>query len=70
MMFIDFQDFTQNTESVVRQVCSFVGADPVLYHFKPPPAGMKVSHVHWACVCHGVLPLVPSQLYFRLQDGK
>lgn len=47
MMFIDFKDFTQDTEKVVREVCTFVGAEPTMYSHKPLPAGMKVSaHVH------------------------
>ena len=44
MMFIDFTEFTKNTEGVVREVCRFVGADPSLYKHSPLPPGMKVSH--------------------------
>ncbi len=43
MMFIDFNEFTKNTQSVVKEVCSFVGADPALYKHKELPPGMKVS---------------------------
>ncbi len=43
MMFIDFNEFTKNTEGVVKEVCSFVGADPALYKHKELPPGMKVS---------------------------
>ena len=41
-MFIDFNEFTKNTESVMKEVCSFVGADPSLYKHRPLPPGMKV----------------------------
>ena len=41
-MFIDFTEFIKNTEGVVREVCSFVGADPDLYNHKPQPPGMQV----------------------------
>ncbi len=43
MMFIDFNEFTKNTHGVVKEVCSFVGADPALYKHKELPPGMKVS---------------------------
>lgn len=43
MMFIDFKDLIKNTEEVVKEVCSFVGADPDLYNHKPQPPGMKVA---------------------------
>ena len=42
MMFIDFAEFTSNTEGVVRQVLQFVGADPTLMLFKALPPGMQV----------------------------
>ncbi|KAI3436813.1 hypothetical protein D9Q98_006223 [Chlorella vulgaris] len=41
MMFIDFADFTSNTEGVVREVLQFVGADPSLMPFKALPPGMQ-----------------------------
>ena len=44
MMFIDFNEFIKNTDGVVREVCSFVGADPALYNHKVQPAGMQVMH--------------------------
>lgn len=43
MMFIDFNEFIKNTEEVVKEVCSFVGAEPGLYNHKPQPPGMKVA---------------------------
>lgn len=43
MMFIDFNEFTKNTEDVVREVCRFVGVDPSLYKHSALPPGMKVS---------------------------
>ena len=46
MMFIDFSEFTNNTETVIREVCSFVGADPSLYKHTPLPPGMKVLSLH------------------------
>lgn len=42
MMFIDFNEFINNTDGVVREVCSFVGADPALYNHKVQPPGMQV----------------------------
>ena len=42
MMFIDFNEFIENTEEVVKEVCSFVGAEPDLYNHRPQPPGMKV----------------------------
>ena len=42
MMFIDFHEFIKNTEEVVKEVCSFVGAEPDLYSHRPQPPGMKV----------------------------
>ena len=42
MMFIDFDEFTKNTESVMREVCSFVGAEPDVYKHIALPPGMKV----------------------------
>ncbi|KAA6424300.1 MAG: sulfotransferase [Trebouxia sp. A1-2] len=44
MMFIDFNEFTKNTEGVVKEVCSFVGADPALYKHKELPPGMKTEY--------------------------
>ena len=44
MMFIDFNEFTENTEDVVKEVVRFVGADPSLYKHSALPPGMKVSH--------------------------
>ena len=41
-MFIDFNEFIKNTEEVVKEVCSFVGAEPDLYNHRPQPPGMKV----------------------------
>ena len=43
MLFIDFQEFVENTEEVVKEVFRFVGVDPTLTTFKPLPPGMKVS---------------------------
>lgn len=42
-MFIDFQEFTVNTQAVLEQVFRFVGADPALYSFKELPPGMQVG---------------------------
>lgn len=44
MMFIDFNEFTKNTESVMREVCSFIGADPDLYKHIALPPGMKTEY--------------------------
>lgn len=41
-MFIDFDDLTNNTERVVREVCSFIGAAPELYKHMALAPGMKV----------------------------
>ena len=49
-MFIDFNEFTKNTEGVVKEVCSFVGADPALYKHKELPPGMKVSAILQPCM--------------------
>ena len=42
-MFIDFQEFTLNTEAVLQQVFQFVGADPARYKHRDLPPGMQVS---------------------------
>ncbi|KAL0055855.1 hypothetical protein WJX82_005104 [Trebouxia sp. C0006] len=44
MMFIDFNEFTKNTEGVVKEVCSFVGADPALYKHKEFSPGMQTEY--------------------------
>ena len=49
-MFIDFNEFTKNTQGVVTEVCSFVGADPALYKHKELPPGMKVSATLQPCM--------------------
>ena len=73
-MFIDFHEFTKNTEQVVREVCSFVGADPVLYNHAPQPPGMKVSLALHLCAvpstCSRASSLLGSQtaLCFQLKD--
>ncbi|GAB4823377.1 hypothetical protein N2152v2_010423 [Parachlorella kessleri] len=41
IMFIDFQEFTLNTEAVLQQVFQFVGADGALYKHKDLPPGMQ-----------------------------
>lgn len=61
MMFIDFNEFTKNTEGVVKEVCSFVGADPALYKHKELPPGMKVSANSLSCMGLWYLPC-PTQL--------
>jgi len=60
MMFIDFNEFTKNTQGVVKEVCSFVGADPALYKHKELPPGMSVPsyNLAWAC-CIFYVPLNP-----------
>ena len=42
-MFVDFAEFTTNTEAVVRQVLEFAGADPRLFKFSTLPPGMQVG---------------------------
>jgi hypothetical protein len=41
MLFVDFAEFTTNTEAVVRQTLEFVGADPNKMRFRLLPAGMQ-----------------------------
>lgn len=41
MLFVDFAEFTTNTEAVVRKTLEFVGADPAKLAFKPLPPGMQ-----------------------------
>ena len=60
-MFIDFNEFTKNTQGVVKEVCSFVGADPALYKHKELPPGMKVSATLQPCMGLSHLPC-PTQL--------
>ncbi len=45
MMFVDFNEFTSNTEAVVRDVIKFVGADPRRYQHRILPPGMKVCGI-------------------------
>jgi len=61
MMFIDFNEFTKNTQGVVKEVCSFVGADPALYKHKELPPGMKVSAKLQPCM--GLLHHLSCQFY-------
>ena len=42
IMVINFDEFVQDTERVVREVLYFAGADPTRYTYKPLPPGMKV----------------------------
>ncbi len=65
MMFIDFNEFTKNTQGVVKAVCSFVGADPALYKHKELPPGMKVSAKLQPCMGLSHL-LCPTQPLNRL----
>lgn len=55
IMFVDFKEFVNNTESVVKQVVEFIGADPGLYKYKELPAGMagerKGRRMHPAVRC-------------------
>lgn len=55
IMFVDFKEFITNTESVVKQVVEFVGADAGLYTYKELPAGMagekKGRRIHPAVRC-------------------
>lgn len=46
MLFIDFQEFVENTEEVVEEVFRFVGVDPILAEFHSLPPGMKVRFGH------------------------
>lgn len=41
MMFIEFGEFVNNTEAVLRQVFDFVGADAERFTYKELPAGMQ-----------------------------
>ncbi len=50
-MFIDFQEFTLNTEAVLQQVFQFVGADGALYKHKDLPPGMQVSVLQQTLAC-------------------
>ena len=47
IMVINFDEFVQDTERVVREVLSFAGADPARYTYKPLPPGMKVGGGVW-----------------------
>jgi len=55
IMFVDFKEFITNTESVVKQVVEFIGADPGMYKYKELPAGMagerKGRRMHPAVRC-------------------
>ncbi len=46
-MVVNFNDFVAHTESVVRDVLAFVGADPERLNFKPLPPSMQVMQVGW-----------------------
>ena len=53
-MVINFDEFVQDTERMVREVLSFAGADPSRYTYKPLPPGMKVRGcVNDAVLCGG-----------------
>ena len=47
IMVVNFDEFVQDTERVVREVLSFAGVDPARYTYKPLPPGMKVGGGVW-----------------------
>eukprot|EP01025_Chloroclados_australasicus_P039583 TRINITY_DN41043_c0_g1_i1.p3 TRINITY_DN41043_c0_g1~~TRINITY_DN41043_c0_g1_i1.p3 ORF type:complete len:177 (-),score=27.59 TRINITY_DN41043_c0_g1_i1:126-611(-) len=44
VMFIEFKEFAQNTEVVVKNVMEFVGVDKDRFQFKQLPPGMKTDY--------------------------
>ncbi len=43
ILVVNFDDFVRDTEIVVNEVLSFVGADPRLFKYKKLPPGMQVG---------------------------
>ncbi|GMH40491.1 hypothetical protein BSKO_08395 [Bryopsis sp. KO-2023] len=67
LMFIDFKEFVENTEEVVKEVLDFVGADAGRYKYKKLPAGMKTLYKG-----RRIHPSVKERLaeYFRDSNNK
>ena len=69
MMFIDFQEFVNNTEAVVKEVLRFVGVDHTSNQFCPLPPGMKVQTLPSAKGMTGLSTLVVVTLSKSTSDA-